>query len=109
MTFLNNIKTAFNSDVESTESDRGDIVQTILIIAGFAVVVILVVNWIGTAITNKGADIAACIEGSNSYNAADSAENCSKQNHARDNSFTEDGGYSGRYGGKNTTGQDTTD
>lgn len=106
MTFLNNIKTAFNSDVESTESDRGDIVQTILIIAGFAVVVILVVNWIGSAITNKGADIAACIEGANTYNSASSAENCAEQNHASigDNSFTKDSGYTGRYGTGTGTG-----
>ena len=43
MKFFNNI-----SDVYATGAqfdDRGDVVQTVLLIAGFAIVTLLVVNW----------------------------------------------------------------
>lgn len=96
MKFMQNIKAAYAADARE-EMDRGDIVQTILLIAGFAIVTILAVNWIGTAILNKGADVAQCVEGANSYNAQASGTNCETANHAANNSFKNDSGYKGRY------------
>lgn len=95
---LENIKSAY-AMTGKEDADRGDIVQTILLIAGFAIVTLAVVNWIGKAIMNKGADTAACIEGSSAYDGKtdDSADNCKKQNHASKNSFTNDSAYKSRY------------
>lgn len=96
MKFIENIKSAYATD--SNELDRGDIVQTILIIAGFAIVCILAINWIGTSILNKGADVAACIEGSNTYNSASSAEACEEGDaNTEGKEYFEDEGYKGRY------------
>lgn len=92
---LTKIRNAYALEA-SDNADRGDIVQTVLLIAGFAIVTILVVNWIGTAIMNKGADTANCIEGSNTYNASGSSTNCATQNAAKTNSFKKDSGYTGR-------------
>lgn len=97
MKFINNIRAAFTKNANDTDLDRGDLVQTIIITAGFAVAGFLLVNWISTAILNKGADIAACIEGSNTYNANDAAKNCQSQNHAKTKSFKNDTGYKGRF------------
>jgi hypothetical protein len=96
MTFIQNIKATYAD--ERSDTDRGDIVQTILLIAGFAIVAILVVTWIGTAVLNKGADVAECIEGANTYNVDGSNTACQDANHAADNSFKNDSGYQGRYG-----------
>jgi hypothetical protein len=96
MNFVKNIKSSYVA--EGTDQDRGDIVQTILLIAGFAIVTILAVNWIGTAILNKGADVATCIEGANSYNSGASNDNCKDVDHSKDHSFTKDDGYTSRYG-----------
>ena len=98
MKFFNNI-----SDVYATEAqfdDRGDVVQTVLLIAGFAIVTLLVVNWIGTAIMNKGADTAECIEGANTYNTSGSSDKCKNADHSKNHSFKKDSGYRGRYGGR---------
>lgn len=61
MEFIKNIKGAFAAEA----SDRGDLVQTVLIIAGFAVVAILVVTWIGNAIAGQAANVASCIANAN--------------------------------------------
>lgn len=92
---LENIKTAYGADAET--SDRGDIVQTILIVAGFALVTILAINWIGTTILNKGADVAECIEGSNTYNN-DSGEACTSNKNSKDKSVTKEKTFKDRYG-----------
>lgn len=95
--FLTNIKEGFGAD---EDLDRGDIVQTVLLIAGFAIVVIVVVSWIGTAIMNKGADVAVCIEGANTFKPGDEAyESCLKANHANKNgaSVKEDTTYKNRF------------
>lgn len=99
--FISNVKGLY--DVEGQELDRGDLVQTILIVAGFAVATILVVGWISTSLINKGADIADCIEGASTFEAAGAAEqNCKKKNHAanKGKSFKDTGGYKDRYGKK---------
>lgn len=81
--------------------DSGDVVQTVILIAGFVIVAILVVVWLGTAVLNKGADAGKCIEGSNSYSNsnADNADACAGGTaNQGNNSFTKDGGYTSRYG-----------
>ena len=92
---IHNIKAAYASAGES--DDRGDLVSTLIITAGFAIAAILFVNWISTAVTNKAADSAACIEGSNTYAAASSEETCKSSDHSKTNSFTKDSGYQSRY------------
>lgn len=98
--FLTNIKKGY--DVTDTENlDSADIVQTILIIAAFAVVVIIATGWIGTAVLNKGADVATCIEGSTTFKKGDKGyENCAKTDHASvgNNSFKKDSTYKDRFG-----------
>lgn len=97
--FISNIKNAFVAEADENK-DRGTLVETVIIVAGFALVALLLVQWIGTAILNKGADIAQCIEGVNLYEGSnDSAENCADANHGATNSFKDDDGYTNRYGG----------
>lgn len=74
MSFINNIKGAFASD---EAADRGSLVETVLLIAGFAVVAILVVTWIGNAIAGQAANVATCIAGSNSGTVNATASTCS--------------------------------
>lgn len=101
MAFISNIKASFATDAAlEAERDRGDLVQTLLLVAGFAVATLLAVNWLSTALLNKAADASQCIEGSNTYTSGNSASNCESVNHAKqgDNSFKKDGGYTGRFG-----------
>lgn len=99
MAFISNIKASFATDAAvDAERDRGDLVQTLLLVAGFAVATLLAVNWLSTSLLNKAADAASCIEGSNTYKSDKGGDNCESVNHAEDNSFTEDKGYSGRFG-----------
>lgn len=83
MQFINNIKGAFASD-ENT--DRGTLVETVLLIAGFAVVAILVVTWIGGAIAGQAANVAGCIASANQSNTADANTACSTDTHGVKNS-----------------------
>lgn len=74
MKFTNNIKEAFGAS--SDEQDRGALVETVLLIAGFAVIAILVVTWIGQAIAGQAADIASCIGDANTFAVDSSIEAC---------------------------------
>lgn len=58
------------------KADSGDLVQTVIIVAGFAVAAIMAVAAISGAINAKGAAAANCISGSSSYNTSGSAKNC---------------------------------
>ena len=94
--YLNNLKSVF--DPEAELGDEGGFLDEIIFMAGIALVATILVNWLGTAATNKGADLAACIEGMNTYdNPNGGAENCSEQNHAKANSFKNDEAYKNRY------------
>ena len=98
MTFINNIKESFAADaVTEIDRDRGDLVQTLILTAGFAIAALTLVNWFSTAILNKAADTATCIEGSNTYKSSNSAEICKNTDHSKDNSFKKDGAYKGRF------------
>lgn len=99
MNFVNNLKNVFAGSAMD-ELDRADLVQTIIITAGFAVAGFLIVNWISTAIINKGADVAQCIEGANTYQTTNSTNNCQTADHAKTNSFQNDTGFKSRFGTK---------
>jgi hypothetical protein len=96
---ITNLQNRLETRRHDGELDRADLVQTILLVAGFAIIAILVVTWLGTAILNKGADAATCIEGSNTYGGSlnESQEACDTK-HSDDNSFKQGEGYSSRYG-----------
>lgn len=101
MKFIENIRATFAQSFDGVSDDRGTVVETILMTAGFVVLTLLAVNWISTAALNKAADISGCIEGSNTYtNNNASAENCANQDHSgKDgNSFQDDSGYKKRFG-----------
>lgn len=99
MAFISNIKASFATDAAvEAERDRGDLVQTLLLVAGFAVATLLAVNWLSSALLNKAADASQCIEGSNTYKTSDSAAECQSADHASKKSFKKDDGYTGRFG-----------
>lgn len=95
MNFIKNVKTTFVSTEVS--DDRADLVQTVLLIAGFAIAALVLVNWLSSAILNKAADAASCIEGSNSYNNEASATNCETADHSKTKSFKKDKAYEDRF------------
>jgi len=78
MSFINNIKGAFSSD---KAADSGSLVETVLIIAGFAVVAILVVTWIGNAIAGQAANVSSCIANANSSTSSSLNSTCTKDTH----------------------------
>lgn len=107
MNFIHNIRSSYGEDVR--ESDRGDLVQTVLITAGFAIAAIVIIGWIVTALMNKGADTASCIEGANNYasggnGVSDTTKTACSTNHADGNSYQDDKSYSSRYGSGTGTG-----
>lgn len=74
---LKNIKNRIDARRHDGELDSGDIVQTVLLIAGFAIIAIIVVGWLGSAMLNKAADASACIEGANTYSSSGTDEQAS--------------------------------
>lgn len=100
MNFVSNMRTAFaQTTSDELSRDRGDLVQTIIITAGFAIAGFLLVNWLSTAILNKGAEIANCIEGSSSFStAAANTENCQTTHEDMGSeSFKDDDGFKDRF------------
>lgn len=78
MRFMDNIKGAFAS---TEAADSGSLVETVLIIAGFAVVAILVVTWIGNAIAGQAANISTCIAGANASDVSGVQSTCTADTH----------------------------
>lgn len=58
--FIKNIKSMYR--INDVDIDCGDLVQTIIIVAVFAVIAITVVGLIGNSIMSKGRSVALCIE-----------------------------------------------
>jgi hypothetical protein len=83
MKFINNVRGAFASN---EAADQGSLVETVLIIAGFAVVAILVVTWIGNAIAGQAANVSACIAGANASEASELEETCTEDTYDVKNS-----------------------
>lgn len=94
-----NITAAFRS-----EQDLGDgagFIDEILFIVGIALAAVAISSWIGGAAMNKGADIAACIEGQNIKSTTGQDDFCTgKKNHAAKNSFSKGTNYTDRFGTK---------
>ena len=59
--FLKNIHDVFLNTQEAEGKDRGDLVQVVIIIAGFAIAAIAIVGWITTALFGVGANSARCL------------------------------------------------
>lgn len=96
--FMSNVNAAFGTAGSTESRDSGEIVSLVLTIAGFAVIAILAVNWLGTAVLSKAADAAMCIEKSGSYSntaASQAKKNCETGAGAT-KSFTTDDGYKQR-------------
>lgn len=83
MSFINNIKGAFASD---EAADRGSLVETVLLIAGFAVVAILVVTWIGNAIAGQAANVSSCIANANASTVSTTNATCTSDTYKVGNS-----------------------
>lgn len=97
MKIKNNIREAFASE-SNESSDRAAItVEMVLTIAGLAIVAIALVAWLGTAILNKGADVATCIEEANTYVSSAKSEKACKNGDTTNKSFTEEQSYKDRY------------
>lgn len=98
MTFVNNIKAAFDSSADEKTRDSGELVSTIIMIAGFAIMSLLAVNWLSTSVLNKAADVSACIEGANTSStaAASASQLACKNGDTTLKSYTADAGYIGR-------------
>ena len=61
-----------------SEDDKGDLVQTIIIIAGFAVAAVVIVGALSSTLLNKGEAAAKCISGATSFTSGtESKKNCS--------------------------------
>lgn len=97
MTFIKNIKAAFDAPVD--EKDRA-LVEWILITAGMALVAIAAVAWIGNAAAGKAADTSNCIAGSSTYSQSDSSDACKSTVNAdkakQDNQASD--GWKSRFG-----------
>ena len=85
-------------EVLLSDEAASELVVTILMIVFFAIAAILTANFITTAAVNKAADVAACIEGSNSLSTKGSTDNCRNQDHSKTNSFKNDEEYKKRFG-----------
>jgi hypothetical protein len=94
MTFINNIKAAFDTTADDRTRDSGELVSTIIMIAGFAIMSLLAINWLSTAVLNKAADVGKCIEGSNNY--ATSTMTAASCKGSTQTSFTANADYTAR-------------
>lgn len=62
-----------------SEDDKGDLVQTIIIIAGFAVAAVVIIGALSSTLMNKGQAAAECISGATSFTTgSESKDNCKK-------------------------------
>lgn len=96
MKFINNVKSTFASTEVS--NDRADLVQTVLLIAGFAIAALVLVNWLSTAILNQASNAAQCIEGANTYgDAGSSAAKACTEGDSENKSYKEDDSYQDRF------------
>lgn len=95
MTFIEKIQTAYDQD--GVEQDRGDIIQFVVIAAIVVVAAVAIAGWVMTAAMNRGADLAECVEGVNTYNTGDTGDACYNEQHGEDNSFKEDKSYQERF------------
>ena len=101
MAFVKNIKETFGTDASvAVEADRGDLVQTVLITAGFAVAAILVIAWISSTVAAKGSEISDCIGSSGNFNKGANVKACEPGAEGKGVAAakTNDGEFSKRFG-----------
>ena len=103
MVFAENVRGAFADAPYDGDEDQADTVETIIIIAGFAVAALAAVGWITTALQNKAADVADCVQGSQAYGsqAANSNKTACSSSHSSNaaNSWSNDAAAQSRFGG----------
>lgn len=96
---INNIKSVFAG--APVETDRGTIVETVLLIAVFAIAALLVGNWISTAVINAGAGTAQCIQDATGrmFSGDDIADDCATDaaSLADANDFRDSDGWNNRF------------
>jgi len=68
--FINNVAYAFSTTRHLDRAAQG-LAPTILILAGFAVIAILVVGWIGNSIAYQAATEASCIDDTSNGSPSD--------------------------------------
>lgn len=103
MNFVNNIKTAFTPNADLVQdSERGDLVQTLIITAGFAVASIFVVLLITNSLNGKGADVANCISDSGNFVGNNGENKCEDDNAKK--AGTKNGTVMEKQGGGYTRG-----
>lgn len=74
---MKNAWNKFRNNLDATREDEsGDIVQTILIIAVFVAIVIIVGNLLYKAISDKGENVSKCITGTGAAGAGNVAAGC---------------------------------
>jgi hypothetical protein len=98
MTFVSNVKAAFDNSADEKDRDSGELVSTIITTAGFAVMGLLAVNWLSTAVLSKAADVGTCIEASNSYSKTTLGASATACQNGKGGvtSFKSDTSYTGR-------------
>lgn len=101
MIFLKNIKIVFKSIKESNENeDTADLVQTVLITAGFAVTAVLIIAWYGSTIAAQGARMSDCLSGGGAIDSShiESVENCDDNSLPEKAAEINDEEYQKRFG-----------
>lgn len=74
---MKNAWNKFRNNLDATREDEsGDIVQTILIIAVFVAIVIVVGNLLYKAISKKGTDVSSCINGTTAGTIGSASKGC---------------------------------
>jgi hypothetical protein len=95
MSFINRLKAVFDTSADENSRDSGALlISHLIMIAGFAIMSLLVVNWLSTAVLNKAADDAKCVEESNNY--AKSTMTAAACSDSTQTSFTDRSDYTGR-------------
>ena len=92
---MNNINAAFTS--EAVASDDAGFIDDLLFIVGIALAAVAVGGWVSGAAMNKGADIAACIEGTSITTGAATSSTCANTHSTGTKKLSTDANYKSRY------------
>lgn len=98
MKFIGNIRSTFAQSFEESSDDKGTVIETVMLTAGFVVLALVVVGWLSDSLTNKAKDIASCVEGSKTSINNDADGNCEDQDAAETSSFKNDDSFKKRFG-----------
>lgn len=107
--FLSNIVHGLNDKNTKDDSDRGDLVQTVIIIAGLSLVTISIVGWISAPLFVNGAITATCINDYNKGLFKQSNNDCYNRDYFDDaeiltaEMIAQDPAYQGRFCQKRTS------